>query len=241
MGAIRRAWPYSLIDAGVVLAAFLLLPAQSLPDKAYEGDANLLFPYALVSLITAVLATAGALTWRAIRGRRQLRHLAVPFLLVFGIPIVLYAAGGARSRWLTGLLCAALAAALHVALELPRVHYALPAGVLAVAAFAGTAAGCQPQWRGEDFTATGLPLVVADIPGHRLTGTYADKGAIILEYDAAGSPLTATVSRHCESTVCVDLHGAYLGLTQPMPGVTVRPASATELGSYPVSWTSLPD
>ena len=240
MGAIRRALPYAGISGATALVAFLALPPQSLPDKAFEGDANLYFLYAVLSVLASVLLIAVVLARRGQHAGRRLRHLAVPIVLVILLPWILAVSGGGRSRWLTGLLFAAVAAGAHLALELPRRIYGLALAGVLVGAFALTASACQPQWRGEDFTATGLPLVVADIPGHRLTGTCADVGVIFLEYDRADS-LVVTIARRCEAAQCVDLGGCYLNIATPVPGVTVRRVSASDLGSYPVSWTSLAD
>jgi hypothetical protein len=57
---------------------------------------------------------------------------------------------------------------------------------------------CQPQWRGEEFRATGLPLAVADVPGYQLHGTYADTGVIFLAYrnvDGQDMVLHASINR----------------------------------------------
>ncbi|MEV6491186.1 hypothetical protein AB0M20_21620 [Actinoplanes sp. NPDC051633] len=233
----RRAWPFAAITGGTALAAFLALPAQSLPDKYAAGDANLLFPYAFVALLTAGSGVVAVTLWRGRAGAdRRWRHLPVPLALSILVPAVLAACGGARSRWLTGLLCAAAAAGVHLALELPhRRHSAVMCGIVAAAAVS-TAAGCQTAWRAEDFRATGLPFVVAEVPGYRLTGTYADVGVIFLQYrEVAGTGvLDATISRRtCEAAAeeqkrhpgalapgvrCLDLpDGHHLSVGPPHP------------------------
>jgi hypothetical protein len=265
-----RAAACALISGGTALCAFRALPPQSLPGKYAVGDLNLLIPYAGVSLLAA---TAGILLVLAARGRppgrpRAWRHLAVPPALTVLVPVALAVCGGNRSRWWTGLLCAAVAAGAHAALEVPRRrHRVVLCGVLAAGAVL-TAAGCQRQWRQEDFAATGLPYVVADIPGYLLTGTYADAGAIVLTYRSATWPptrLIATVSDRCNRVAVAGPHstarnGACLGLPggrelevgRPFPvpgpgeagevprGITVRAVPASYLAGFPLG-DSLPD
>jgi hypothetical protein len=255
-----RAWPYASISGATALIAFLALPAQSLPGKYLDGDVNLLIPYGLGSALAAGFAILLVLlTW----GRRgeagpPWRHLAVPPLMVILAPIVLAVCGGARSRWGTGLLCAAVAVLTHLALELPRrgVRALLLGGVTACAVV--VAVSCQTPWRATDFRATGLPFYVADVPGFRLAGTYADIGVIFLSYQDTSDRLVwldATISRGgCAAEACFVLpkgHRLEIGrpyaaanssLQKPLPtGITIHPVSATDLASYPVSSVSLPD
>jgi hypothetical protein len=263
--AIRQSWPYALISGGTVLTAFLALPAQSLPNKYLDGDVNLLVPYAGCSVLVASLGVLIVLQFWSGRGgsRPPWRHLAVPPVLALLIPSVLALCGGARSRWGTGLLCAGAAAGAHLALGLPRRRFRVLLCGLLTAGAAVTAVSCQPLWRAEDFRATGLPFVVADVPGYRLTGTYADVGVIFLEYrdvDGQGMVLDASIGRRsCPANPepdsrCFDVSGGHhlsvgppyaignFGIRAPIPGgITIRPVSAVYLGSYPVGWTSLPD
>jgi hypothetical protein len=264
--AVWQGWPYALISGGVALAAFLALPAQSLPDKYLQGDSSVGPSYAGVALLAASLGVLTVLrTWGGRGGRKQpWRHLAVPPVLVVLTLTVLISSGGARSRWGTGLLCAAVAVSAHLSLELPRRSVRVLVLALLAAGSVLTTVGCQTQWRAADFRATGLPFVVADIPGYRLRGTYADVGVIFLAYrDVAGQgmSLDATIARsrtaYTDSdpgTRCFDLPTGHLLCIAPpfrggnyadrdtLPaGITVRPVSATYLASYPVSGTSLPD
>jgi len=123
--------------------------------------------------------------------------------------------------------------------------------------------GCQTPWRAEDFRATGLPFVVADIPGYQLDCTYADVGVIFLQYrDVAGQNLVidASINRRPDPAATAAqtrgfalAGGHYLYVGRParsgnsddrraLPdGITVRPVSATYLAAYPTSYTSLPD
>jgi len=264
--AVRQGWPYALISGATALAAFLALPAQSLPNKYLQGDSSVGPLYAGAALLAASLGVLIVLlTWGGRGGREQpWRHLAVPPVLVVLILTVLISCGGARSRWGTGLLCAAVAVSAHLSLGLPRRRVRFVVWGLLAAGSVLITAGCQTQWRAEDFRATGLPFVVADIPGYRLESTYADVGVIFLAYrDVAGQGmwLDATISRsrtaYTDSdpgTRCFDLaSGHHLCIAPPFrggnygdrgtlpAGITVRLVSATYLASYPVSGTSLPD
>jgi hypothetical protein len=259
--AVRQSWPYALISGVTALVAFLALPPQSLPHKYHDGDVNLLIPYGVRSVLAAGFAILVVLlTWGRRGGRAaHWRHLAVPPVLVVLIPVGLAVCGGARSRWGTGLLCAAVAVLVHVSLGLPRrrtrvVVLGLIGGVAAV-----IAVSMQTPWRAEDFRATGLPLVVADVPGYELTGTYADVGVIFLAYEDTGGArrqLDATIGRGgCRAEqFCVALDGGYTlaldhpylignyGVRDAVPtGITVRPVSARYLASFPVGNVSLPD
>jgi hypothetical protein len=263
-GPLPETWPYALVSGGTALAAFLALPPQSLPHKYLDGDVNLLIPYGGLSLVAAGLGVLVALLVWGRRGGRTppWRHLAVPPVLVVLVPLVLAMCGGARSRWETGLLCAVVAAGVHVALGLPRRRFRLLlCGLLAGSAVL-TAVVSQTRWRAEDFRATGLPYVVADVPGYVLSGTYADVGAIFLAYrDVAGRgmQLDAVVSRGtCQAETrpqvqCLELTGGgHLAVGRPYERgsgrqdatptpVTVRPVTAEYLAAQPEGDVSLPD
>lgn len=264
--AVRQGWPYAVISGGTALAAFLALPAQSLPNKYLQGDSSVGPPYAGAALVVASFGVLTVLVTRGGRvGREQpWRHLAVPPMLLVLILTVLISCGGARSRWGTGLLCAVVAVGAHLSLELPRYRARVPVWGLLVAGLVLVTVGCQTQWRAEDFRATGLPFVVADIPGYRLHGTYADVGVIFLAYrdvSGQGMSLDATIARSRTAYTdadpgvrCFDLaSGHFLCIARPFrggnygdqaelpAGITVRPVSAAYLASLPVSGTSLPD
>jgi hypothetical protein len=245
-------WPYAAISGPAVLAAFLALPPQSLPGKYLDGDINLLIPYGVTVLAGASLGLLLALiTWGRRGGARPpWGHLAVPPLLVVGVPAVLAVAGGARSRWETGLLFAVVAAGLHVAAGLASARTRAVVWGLLVVVAAGVPVLRQDHWRAEDFEATGLPFVVADVPGIALTATYADKGSIFLEYGrgalngvitsgacAAGKPCFTLLGGNCLS-----FGPPYLAEQGPLPtGTVVRSVSAEYLASFPVGSLSLPD
>jgi hypothetical protein len=261
--AVRQGWPYAVISGCTALAAFLALPAQSLPNKYLQGDSSVGPPYAGAALLVASFGVLTVLVTRS--GREQpWRHLAVPPVLLVLILTVLISCGGARSRWGTGLLCAAVAVGAHLSLGLPRRHARVLVWGLLAAGSVLITVGCQTQWRAEDFRATSLPFVVADIPGYRLHGTYADVGVIFLAYrdvSGQGMSLDATIARSRTAYTdadpgarCFDLasghrlciarpfRGGNYGDQAELPaGITVRPVSAAYLASFPVSGTSLPD
>lgn len=264
--AVRQGWPFAVISGGTALAAFLALPAQSLPDKYLQGDSSVGPVYAGAALLVASLGILIVLvTWGGRGGREQpWRHLIVPPVLLALILTVLISCGGARSRWGTGLLCAVAAVVVHLSLGLPRYRARVLVWAVLAAGSVLITTGCQTQWRAEDFRATGLPFVVADIPGYRLHATYADVGVIFLAYrDTSGQRLSldATIARSRTAytdadpgTRCFDLEtghrlcvarpihgGDYTDRRELPAGITVRPVTAAHLASFPVSGTSLPD
>jgi hydrogenase/urease accessory protein HupE len=253
--AIRRAWPFALISGSTALFAFLALPSQSLPHQYARGDMVLFLPYVGCGMLAAGFGISVVLLLH--RPPRRRRHLPVPFVLAPLLPIVVGMCGGNRSRWETGLLCAAVAVGVHLALEMRPIPGVALVAVLA-AGFVLTTAACQTRWRAEDFQATGMPYVVAEIPGYRLAGTYADTGAIRLAYDdtaGARKQIGASVLRRtCAARLerdraCIDLAGGYhltigdvYGAQEALPGgITVRAVPAAYLASFPTGDSVPPD
>jgi hypothetical protein len=194
--ALLDAVPYGVVTAGAVSVAFACL-AKVHVTRAYDGgDGTRGLLVGLLAVTGATVVISVVVIARNLSGVRSPRtHVLVPLLLGPAVPLVLIAAGGERSRLESGALWAAATLALHLLLGLAarqglarRIRHTAALGLaLTCGVTFLIASGCQERWRAGNFRAVGLPLYLPEVPGYRLTSTYAGYRNVImlLEEDPA--------------------------------------------------------
>jgi hypothetical protein len=171
-----------LVTAGAIGAVLGSLGEYQVRDYA-DMDTTLGFAGTVIAAVAAaaVIAVLGRIAgrWGA---RWPVAHVAVPMVLVplAVAPLVTVAE---RNRLEAALIWGAAAVAVHVLLA-----YALAGGrwrrwaaaglVLPCVAAALVTVGCQTRWRAQKFEAVGLPLYVPEVPGYRLTGSWAGRYSV---------------------------------------------------------------
>ena len=160
---------------GVILGS---LDKYQVPGFA-DMDGTIGLAGALVASVVAVvlIAAVGVLGGRRLGIRRSGGHALAALILIPAavVPLVI---GGERNRFEAGLIWGTASVCFHVALA-----YALARGrwqrwmavglVMPCTAAALATWGSQHRWRAQKFEAVRVPLVVPDIPGYQLTGTWA--------------------------------------------------------------------
>jgi hypothetical protein len=196
-----------LVTAAAIGAVLGSLGEYQVSDFA-DLDATFGFAGALIAAVgsVAVIAAAcGIAGWRGARWPAQ--HALVPLVLVPAavLPLV---TGAERNRLEAGLIWGAAAVAVHVLLS-----YAMAGGrwrrwtaaglVLPCAAAALLTLGCQHRWRAQKFEAVGLPLYVPEVPGYRLTGSWAGRYSVSMALAGpSGGRLYARIEGLDQGQVC---------------------------------------
>jgi hypothetical protein len=172
-----------LLTAGAIGAVLGTLDEYQVRDYA-DRDPSIGLAGSLVAAVAAVVLIAAA-SWIGARlfgfGRSHW-HAPVPLVMVPAAvwPLVF---GAERNRVEAGLIWGAAAVAVHVVLAYAanggRWRRWVGAGLVLPCAVAVLATwGCQHRWRAQKFEAVGLPLVVPEVPGFRLTGTWAGRYSV---------------------------------------------------------------
>ncbi|WP_306211109.1 hypothetical protein [Actinoplanes sp. RD1] len=156
-----------LATAGAIAVVLGSLGAYQVPDYA-DQDVTTALSLGLVATVAAVALVAA---FRVVAGGPG-RQVAVPLLLV-PLAVLPLVAGAERNRVEAALLWGAAAVAVHALIAYGRKGSAV---VVVLAVLLTWAA--QDRWRAQKFAAVGLPLVVPDVPGYRLTGTWAGRYSI---------------------------------------------------------------
>lgn len=174
---------YGLITAGAIVTVLHCLSRYQVHDYA-DRDASIGLAGSLIAVVAAVtlVAAAGRIGGRLPGLRRPQWHVFVPLLLVpmAVVPLVL---GAERNRVEAALLWGCAAVTVHVLLAYAPVgrswrRWVSATLVLPCAAATLTTWGCQHRWRAQKFQAVGLPLIVPEVPGYQLTGTWAGRYSI---------------------------------------------------------------
>jgi hypothetical protein len=172
-----------LLTAGAIGAVLGSLDEYQVRDYA-DRDASIGLAGSLIAVVAAVvlIAVAGGIGARLFGFRRPQWHAPVPLVMV---PVAVWplVLGAERNRVEAGLIWGAAAVAVHAVLAYAvaggRWRRWVAAGLVLPCALAGLATwGCQHRWRAQKFEAVGLPLVVPQVPGYRLTGTWAGRYSI---------------------------------------------------------------
>ncbi|WP_305787093.1 hypothetical protein [Symbioplanes lichenis] len=172
-----------LVTAGAIAAVLGSLDEYQVHDFA-DQDFTIGVAYGLVATVAAVGVIA--LIHFLIGGPR--RHVVVPLLLV-PLAVVPLVAGAERNRVEAALLWGAAAIAVHALIAYGKKGSAV---VVVLAVLLTWAA--QERWRAQKFEAVGLPLVVPDIAGYRLTGTWAGRYSVSMTLrDPSGRRVHAVV------------------------------------------------
>ncbi|MEV6602087.1 hypothetical protein AB0M36_35335 [Actinoplanes sp. NPDC051346] len=254
-----------LVTAGAIGVALGSLEEYQVPDFAdTDGTVGLLF-----SVLAAVVAAAVIAVVRVIAGRSGARwpktHVVLPVVLV-PVAVVPLVTGAERNRLEAGLIWGAAAVAVQVLVAYSgsgdRWRRWMAAGlVLPCAAAALATWGCQTRWRAQKFEAVGLPLYVPEVPGYRLTGTWAGRYSVSMALvGPSGRELFAVIGRtpgrevDCASrggrpwresaagqgkqrALCCLRDGAVLelvpGVAGPLPDFTVREVDGATLAGHP--------
>jgi hypothetical protein len=169
-----------LVTAAALGAFLAALDPYQVPDHADDDGVTGLAG----SLCAAVAAVAVIAVVRAVAGRpgwpRQ--HVVVPLVLVPAavVPLV---TGAERNRVEAALIWGVAAVTVHLLLAYAGAggrwrRWTAAALVLPCAAAVLVTWGCQPRWRAQSFEAVGLPLFLPEVPGYRLTGTWAGRARV---------------------------------------------------------------
>ncbi len=239
-----RAVLAGLVTAAAISAVLGSLDRYQVPDYA-DRDVSLGLAGVLiaVTVAVAVIAVAGP--------RPRPRHVLVPLALVPSavLPLVL---GAERNRTEAALIWGFAAVTVHVLLGAAPSRRLRVAGIAVVCAAAVLATwGCQQRWRAQKFEAVGVPLVVPQIPGHRLTGVWAGRYSVGLTLSGpSGAHTYAVIERRrggCPATdpelLCLR-DDAVLRLIPagPVQGLVVREVGGATLAALPDdASTSEPD
>lgn len=171
--------------------------------------------------------------------RRPSGHAVVPLLLVPAVlgPLTTVLE---RDRLEAAVLWSVVAVAVHLLVATRRWRRAVPAILAVVLLGAGLTWAAQERWRAHEFEALGVPLVVPDVPGYRLTGTYAGRYSLIVRLEEpGGAGFDAVVERAYPTCpererVQVCLPDGYVMTVHPEPRVVpVRAATSAELARHP--------
>jgi lysylphosphatidylglycerol synthetase-like protein (DUF2156 family) len=146
------------------------------------------------------------------------------------VPLV---TGAERNRLEAAVIWGAAAVVVHllVAYAGRWRRWAAAGLVVPVAAAALLTWGYQHRWRAQKFEAVGLPLVVPELPGYRLTGTWAGRYSVSMALRDPAGQVTYAIIR--SDSVVLQRPGGAPQTLRPGDGVTLRAVDGSELADYP--------
>lgn len=158
----------------------------------------------LVASVVAVIliAAVGVIGGRRLGLRRSGGHALATLILVPAAVVPLVTAAE-RNRLEAGLIWGTAGVCLHVALAhalaADRWQRWTAVGVLVPFVVAALATwGSQHRWRAQKFEAVGVPLVVPEIPGYPLTGTWAGHWSVSMAFRHADGRRLYAIIGHPE-------------------------------------------